>query len=123
MSNGVSAVSTQSAAEPTPGSGVHVYTGEAKDKPAEKAAQSAIRKLENDSITEDDGTGEAVLVDDAGLDRVRYNGNPSPRNLLALVRLPQNISVPKYKHYFYFHAESKHPLHIGTEWCRVAPYR
>lgn len=67
------------AAEPTPGGGVQVYTGEAKEKveekaeekAAEKAAQTAREKLENDSIAEDDDTGGAVLVDEAGLDRVR----------------------------------------------------
>lgn len=83
MWNDVFAVSTQSAAEPTPGSGVHVYTGEAKDKPAEEVAQSARHKSENDSRDiEDDGTGGAVLVDDAGLDRVGYHQVLSPKTCL-----------------------------------------
>lgn len=64
-------MSNQSAVEPTPGSGVQVYTGEAKEVAEKKAADSAAHTaLENDDIAEDDAAG-AVLVDDAGLDRVR----------------------------------------------------
>ena len=50
---------------------MQVYTGEAKEVAEKKAADSAAHTaLENDDIAEDDAAG-AVLVDDAGLDRVR----------------------------------------------------
>lgn len=77
-------MNNQPAVEPTPGSGVQAYSGEPKEAQQAKDAKEAMEAREKEaasalrsssitgSIAEEDDTGGAVTVDEAGLDRVRY---------------------------------------------------
>lgn len=78
------AATNQSAAEASPGSGVQAYSGEPKEGQQTRDAKEAMEAREKEaasafragsitgSIAEEDDTGGAVTVDEAGLDRVRY---------------------------------------------------